>query len=336
MPLLQKILRLFCLWALFFFLVYGPEKSYSAGTVSHSAEALAHYTMGVICDLYESPEDAITEYKRALEYESASYLIHFKLASDYARLGAYAQATVELKTAIQLNPKDLQAHYLLALIYSTQKKYDLASEEYEHILKSLSQSEPGNPEIFGYLGQLYYSQKKYSKAIEQFEKILQLEPQNAEVMFLLGSLHLEIKQKLKAVDFFTKSIAIDPQHDGSLNSLGYLYSEDAARLDEALDLVKQAVTINPNNGAYLDSLGWVYYQKGMYAEALESLKKADTIIKDAIIYDHLGDVYYKLNDINQAEKYWKLSVELRPAQAAVVEKLKQLNKNMAVGSTMTR
>ena len=165
---------------------------------------------------------------------------------------------------------------------------------------------------------------------------MQLEPKNAEVMFLLGSLYLETQQKPVAVDLFLKSIEIDPEHDGSLNSLGYIYAEDEARLDEALDLVKRAVTLDPDNGAYLDSLGWVYYKKGMYTEALESLQKADTLLKDAIICDHLGDVYYKLNEVDKAKQYWKLSLDLRPEQTAVVEKLKQLNKNTTADSSKTR
>jgi len=101
-------------------------------------------------------------------------------------------------------------------------------------------------------------------------------------------------------------------------------------------LVKRAVTLDPDNGAYLDSLGWVYYKKGMYTEALESLQKADTLLKDAIICDHLGDVYYKLNEVDKAKQYWKLSLDLRPEQTAVVEKLKQLNKNTTADSSKTR
>jgi len=291
------------------------------------SKSIAHYAMGQIYDLLGLPNRAVMEFEKAAQFDEASYLIHLRLGADYARLDMLAKSEEELKIASKYNPDDLQSHYLLALIYSTQKEYEKAATEYEIILKSFSKVEPQNIEIYGYLGQLYYSQKKYDQAVKQFEKILELEPDNADVMYLLGSLYLEAderKGKIRAIELLKKSIEINPEHDGSLNTLGYLYAQEGEHFDEAMSLISRALKISPDNGAYLDSLGWVYYQKKKYRKALELFIRADKTLKDPVIYDHMGDTYHKLGEIDNAIKYWELSLELFPGQKEIINKINSL------------
>lgn len=288
------------------------------------ARSISHYIMGLMHDWDGATQRAIEEYSKAAEFDVTSSVIHLRLGTDYARLNKLQEAIAEFKQAAQLNPSDVQPHYLLALIYSAQEDFDKAGQEYETVLTRLSATDPQNVEVHGYLGQLYYSQKKFDKAIEQFKKILVLEPKNADVLYALGALYSEIKDHSKAIESFKKSIEIDPDHDGSLNSLSYMYAEDGVNLDEALDLIQKALKLAPDNGAYLDSLGWVYYKKGMYAEALENLLKAKDLFKDPVIYEHLGDVYYKMQQNENAEGNWKQSLELQPNQDAILKKLENL------------
>ncbi len=299
------------------------------------AKSFAHYTEGMMDDLLGENEAAIEEYKQAIHFDPKSYSAHLHLGIDYTRLGRLAMSVDELTVASKLNPEDLKTHYFLALVYSTRNEFDKAAGEYELILKHFSQADPENIEIYGYLGQLYYSQKKYQKAVDQFEKILSLDPQNSEVMYLLGSLYLELDKRPKALELFKQSIAADSMNDGSLNSLGYVYAEDGINLEEALTLVKRALEIKPNSGAYFDSLGWVYYKKEMYPQALESLQKANALLEDPVIYDHLGDVYFKLNEIENAKKYWNLSLKLLPAQTNIIKKLDALGNSASRKETLS-
>jgi predicted negative regulator of RcsB-dependent stress response len=52
--------------------------------------------------------------------------------------------------------------------------------------------------------------------------------------------------------------------------------------------------------------------------------KADRFLKEPVIYEHLGDVYLKMGEKENAKKFWKLSLKLLPGQDAVIEKLKSL------------
>ena len=62
----------------------------------------------------------------------------------------------------------------------------------------------------------------------------------------------------------------------------------------------------------------------MYSQALESLQKANALMEDPVIYDHLGDAYIKMNKIQEAIKYWQLSLELNPDQQDVEKKLEEI------------
>lgn len=287
------------------------------------AKSLAAYTMGVVEDLKGSTDKAVEEFQKSLQYQD-NYAAHLRLGADYARQGDLTAAILELKRVLELDKDNIQAHYMLALVYSTQKQYDKAAGEYEAILTSMSQIDPKNVEIYGYLAQLYYSQKQYHKAIEQFEKILTIDKQNADMMFLLGCLYLEVHQRQKAIDLFSRAIMVNPEHDTSLNSLGYVYAEQGENLDEAQRLIERALKIDPKNGAYFDSLGWVYFKKGDYAEALRYLNQADSLITDPIVYEHMGDVYFKMKQDEEAKKFWTKSLELLPNQEKVIEKLKSI------------
>jgi tetratricopeptide (TPR) repeat protein len=294
-----------------------------------TSKSLAHYAMGQVYDLLGMTNQAVLEYENAARFDESSYLIRLRLGTDYARLNLLPEAIEELRLVQKFNPDDLQAHYLLALIYSDRREFDKAAEEYESILKKFSKVEPRNAEIYGYLGQLYYSQRKYDQAIAQFEKILDLDPQNADVMYLLGSLYVEVKADDKAENILKLSLEIAPDHDGSLNTLGYLYAEQGKNLDKAEEFVSLALELSPNNGAYLDSMGWIHYKKADYENALKFLEKADAVLQDPVIFDHLGDVHLKLNNVDKALHYWQRSLELQPDAEEIIQKINNINQRQA-------
>lgn len=293
------------------------------------SKALAHYIMAVACDLQGQTADAIREYEHAVAFNPAEPLPHLRLAAYDIRNGRLDKAVAQLKTVLNLSPQNFQAHYLLALVYSTQRKYDLAALEYEGILKTASKNDPDNLEIYTYLAQLYFSQNKYTEAIAQFNHIIELQPDNVSANYLLGSAYLEIKQYSKAKALFQKVLTLEPGQDGALNSLAYMYAQDGTNLDEALKMVRKAVAIDSSNGAYYDTLGWVLFKKGMNTEALMALQKAEVYVQDPVVYDHMGDVYKTIGESAMARKFWRKSLDLDPHQPQLQEKIEGLEKTQA-------
>ncbi len=299
------------------------------GHVLPKSKALAHYIMAVMDDLNGDDEQAMKEYQKSLKFDRSQPITHLRVGAYYARQGRLPEASRELKTVVKLSPEASPAHYLLALIYSAQKKYELAASEYEAVLKTASRNNPDNIEIHAYLAQLYYALHKYPLAIEQLNQIIQAQPTNASAYYLLGSIHLDLNHRQEAKEAFRKVLAIEPNHDGALNSLAYLYAEEGVHLDEALQMARQAIDLAPANGAYYDTLGWVLFKHGLKTEALMALQKASTYLEDPIIYDHIGDVYQALDEPALARKSWMKALQLDPKQPQISQKLENLNRRSA-------
>ena len=319
---------------LFFSLLAHASPSYAWGLSSNAkAQGLAHYIMAVCYDLNGESLQAMGEYRKSVKFNGSQLAPRLKLGAYYLRLDEVGKATAQLKAVTRLSPGNTQAHYLLALVYSSEHKYDLAALEYEIILKTAAQDDPANTDAYMYLGQLYYAQKKYPQAIEQFLKIVHLDPANTSALCLLGSVYADSNDRPKAIVIFRKALDIEPENSEALNSLGYMYAEDGVHLDEAIRMVGKAIEIDPTNGAYYDSLGWALYKKGMYAASLMALQKAETYIEDEVLYDHMGDVYKALKEYIRACEYWRKSLDLAPHQILVQQKIKEAGKCIASQST---
>ncbi len=113
-----------------------------------------------------------------------------------------------------------------------------------------------------------------------------------------------------------KAIKYNPKSARAYNFLGYLYADNNMKIDESLALIQKALDIEPDNGAYTDSLGWAYFRKGNYRRALEKLLVAEGQLSrananDPVVYDHIGDTYLKLGNVDGALKYWRKSNEIK-------------------------
>ena len=106
-----------------------------------------------------------------------------------------------------------------------------------------------------------------------------------------------------------------------MNYVGYTYAEQNESLDYALQLINRALEIDKDNGYYIDSRGWVYYMMGRYEEAAQELRRAAEIVEDAVIFEHLGDAYRKLNAPDEARKAYEKAIELDPKNRTLRDKL---------------
>lgn len=297
--------------------------------LDNRAQGVAHYIMGVSYDFSGRLEDAAAEYEASARLGVDAYQVHLRLGATFARMGLYPQAVAELKRAAEQNPRNLESRFFLALIYSAQKDFDSALHEYEAIMNGLPASDPRNAQVFFYLGQLYFSQNRATEAVEQFKKALALSPKDVDVMYLLGAYYLEVGRTGEAEKYFRDCIGVLPEHDACLNSLSYLLAVEQRNLDEARGYAEQALRLEPDNAAYLDTLGWVFYQQGRYPEALKELSKAVLMIKDAVVYDHMADTYFKLGEAESARKFWRMSLEEDRDQPKVREKLAALDQALS-------
>ena len=111
-----------------------------------------------------------------------------------------------------------------------------------------------------------------------------------------------------------------------LNNLGYLYADNGVKLDDAEKMIRQALDIEREYGGVsistLDSLGWVQYKLGdshmgqagrTFQEVIAGSRRkaaADGSDEHAVLYDHAGDVYYRLRRRDDAIDMWRQALRL--------------------------
>jgi len=178
-------------------------------------------------------------------------------------------------------------------------------------------------ELFYYTGVFSSREERYPQAIEYFNRVLTAQPDDSDTKFNLAAAYERSKQIDNAEGIFLELLESEPDNPVVLNYLGYMYADNGIKLKEAKKLIKKALKINPNNGAYLDSYAWVMYKMGKYKEALEyQLRAIEASDTDAILYDHMGDIYFALDQKTEALDNWERALELNPDDEQIKAKMK--------------
>ncbi|MFA5350495.1 MAG: tetratricopeptide repeat protein [Candidatus Omnitrophota bacterium] len=287
-------------------------------------QSLSHYITAVYCEDIGDIDRAIQEYRKALENDEQSSLLHLNLASAFIKKNDFPSAILELRKSIDLAPDTVEPHAILALVYTTQNETDLATQEYAFALKNAAKLEPENIEIYKNLAAIYLQQRKLKEAEGILKLIVGLAPLDEQAHFYLGSIYYDLEDYAATEKEFKAAIKLKPDYHEALNFLGYFYLEQDRNIDKAGGLIKKALSFDPENGAYVDSLGWFYFKKGKFKEALSYLEKAASFLSDPVIYEHLGDVFMKLGDRDNARLNWEKSLKLDSTQEKVKEKLLQV------------
>jgi len=239
----------------------------------------------------------------------------------------FKKAAQNYEQSLLINPNHAATYLRLAELLLAPLKQ---SERAVSILTEGRRRYPDAPEFAYYLAIALRESKKAKEAVVMFEEALN-EAQNAQADFLKPRFYVEYGAAAeeaglydKAAELFHKAIAMDPANAAEpYNYLGYMWAEQNSHLDEAEDAIKRALQLDPDNGAYLDSMAWVQYRQGKYDQALENLKRAIENLprEDAVVFEHLGDVYSKLNRVSQALESWQKAKTLDPSNKNLAAKI---------------
>jgi Flp pilus assembly protein TadD len=76
-------------------------------------------------------------------------------------------------------------------------------------------------------------------------------------------------------------------------------------------MTKRAVKSEPSNASFLDSLGWVYFKLGQLDEAERYLSDAARRnTRSVAIQEHLGDLQQKRGRTDEARAAWRKALSL--------------------------
>jgi tetratricopeptide (TPR) repeat protein len=266
----------------------------------------------------KSPDDEIAKLRLVYALKDADRLQEALSLSEQLLQGSIAQT-------FEAHPNKIYLVIAHAQMLSADKQLEKAVALLNDQIAQSSSPE----ELYLAASQLYVDHENHQKAEQMIREGMFRLPDSEKIQFQLGAVY-EGQGKLEETEAVFQSILKKhPQHAGVLNYLGYMLADRGLRLLEALDYISKAVEIAPHNGAYLDSLGWVYFKLNQLELAesnlLLALRLSDS---DPTIYDHLGDLYSKLKQYDQARTYYQHSVSLaeNEEQEKIQKKLTDLER----------
>lgn len=179
--------------------------------------------------------------------------------------------------------------------------------------------------------QLLSQAERHQQAVAECQALLKEYNQSGDVhkiRYMLSAVHSTAHQYDKAEEQLLLILKDDPDDAGANNDLGYLWADQNKKLDEAETRIRRALELDQrqrnslmhvgldsdrDNAAYVDSLGWVLFRKGDWKGARRELEKAVSLPNgddDPVVWDHLGDVYFRLKEVEKAGKAWRTAIEL--------------------------
>ncbi len=222
---------------------------------------------------------------------------YLKSAEQYSAKGNYQSAIIQLRNAIQLDPRYTAAHYELAQTYLRVGNRDAAFGEFQ----STVALDPRNSDAQLQLASLLIARKQYDAAQATATKVLEAYPQSASAHATLGEKYAMTRDTAKAIPEFQRAIALDPtrfEYYASLAALRLSSGEPSA----AAEVYQEAITRNPNSAEARVGLGQFYFSQGKLREAETQMLAASQVNShDVVPRILLARTYVAMGKLTDAE-----------------------------------
>lgn len=226
-----------------------------------------------------------------------------------AQIKEYPKAVHYFDRAAKVSENDPMPYILKGFAYMDMKNQDSALV----VFRMGADSFPKLWSFPYFMGSVFLAKKKTDSALHYTQNSLKLDSLSFYALAQVASIYLEKKDYPEAKKYFEKAYAQIQDDALTDNNYAFLLAEMNDSLDFALKLVKIALQKDPDNPSYLDTYGWIEYKRGNYKVAKEYLLKALEKASDSSeVYEHLGDIYIKLEDIDKALQFWEKAFSFDP------------------------
>lgn len=229
---------------------------------------------------------------------------------DLAR-GKKKEVKEFLEKQIKGQPKNAYPHLLLGEILLAEKEKVKAEKEFY----AATQLKRDWSSPWLKLTLLKLSDKNFPMALNYLDLGIESNPGAQELFLLKASVLSDAGRTDESVTIYKKLIQINPKNTMAQNNLAMLLADkkgDPASLNQALNLVQDYGSKEVRDPVLLDTLGWVYHKMGREEDALVVLGRAlGSLPNQETINYHMGMVYYKKGQFQEAKKFLTKAVQVR-------------------------
>lgn len=216
-------------------------------------------------------------------------------------------AAFQFKKSLALDPSSYNIWQQLLVTYTAPNKADSLIKYSEKALKLYP-----NQAMLHYLNGIGWNNKKnYTKSIASIQRAIDLQPDESKELLsdmyaAMGDAYNADKNFKASDESYEKAISLNPNNVSVLNNYSYYLSVRKQRLEYAEKMSKKTLELQPGEATFLDTYGWILFQQDKYEQAKKYIEDALKANPEAegTLWEHLGDVYFKLNLTEKAVEYW--------------------------------
>lgn len=238
----------------------------------HPDSARAYYDLGYVQFRTHQIGSSIKDLSKSLELNPKNAEAHKVLALSCSIIGRYDLAEVELQEAARLKPESAEIHYFLARTYYTRGVYPLAEKEFEKAI----QLNPAYIKAYSNLGITMEALGNTDAALKNYTTAIQLEdrqPQKSEWPYIyLSAFYNRQKNPAEALTYAQKAIDINSASDTAFFEIAKAYRTQK-QLPKAVDAARSAIAINSRVPDYYYVMGLVLRELGNQQASEEALAK---------------------------------------------------------------
>ena len=272
---------------------------------------------------------AIRMAKQILAKEPRNSEAHYLLAKAYKNDGKPELALMEMKTVNNLNDFKgyCKEHDFRQSIADLYQQFNFPEEALKEFLL-LIKMEPYNPDYYYKAGQLFELRKKAPQAAQYYKKTIDLDPRNSDAHFSLGSLLYKGKRSNDAKVILQKTIKLRPDNYKAHFYLGKM-NKDSQNYTSAIEFFEQAQKDPDYKVKALIERGICYIAIKNYDKAITELERAIKLTAekpdDTTLFSryYLAMCYEKKRDIDHAIEQWEQIYSKQQSFKDVAEKLSQ-------------
>jgi len=259
--------------------------------IAHPSDSRSYSIQADFLIQNERIEEARDFMLKAIEIDANSYPLWEQLIVTESQMEDYENMAIHSDKAIELFPTQPLIYVLNAISHIQQKDYSKAIKSLENGKIYVTDNKRLEAQFELYSAEAYYNLEKRSEAFNAFENVIKIEPDNFMAM----------------------------------NNYAYYLSIRGEELEKAEMLSGRVVQANPDNPTYLDTHAWVLFKKKEFRLAKFYM---DTALKNGgnendVVIEHYGDILYMLNEVEEAVKYWKKSLEMGNESSTLEQKISE-------------
>jgi tetratricopeptide (TPR) repeat protein len=238
----------------------------------HPDSARAYYDLGYVQFRTHQIGSSIKDLSKSLELNPKNAEAHKVLALSCSIIGRYDLAEVELQEAARLKPESAEIHYFLARTYYTRGVYPLAEKEFEKAI----QLNPAYIKAYSNLGITMEALGNTDAALKNYTTAIQLEDrqqQKSEWPYIyLSAFYNRQKNPAEALTYAQKAININSASDTAFFEIAKAYRTQK-ELPKAVDAARSAIAINSRVPDYYYVMGLILRELGNQQASEEALAK---------------------------------------------------------------